>query len=223
MVHLPYKNLIFLIFLILVSPVFGEDPGKGDVTVGIEGKVVVDFPEPDIKSVPIDKSADLILRIGDISKKGNSYTYELFYIGMIPGRHNLTEYLLYRNDTPLVNTKPIYVNVKRKLPKKHSGMLTKINPYPVSGMIWYAPLMVAVLVLWMVLLYPLIFYKRKKKEVVTPPIPLPTVAERLQPLVLKASDGELTIEEKAHLEDLIMLYWCKRTWPGHGGYCRLID
>lgn len=199
---------IALTALVLLSPLPAGATEEHRTTVGMEGSVVVTLPGPEVVAVPVTDSSDLVLRIGRVEKTDDAFTYHLHYLGTKPGQHNLADYLVYKNKLPLTNAVPIPVVIENKLPARHGGALTAIDPAPLSDSAWYWFTMPAVILLWLLLLILLIFYKRRKPLPGPFPQHIPTLVERLEPLVAKASEGKLSIEEKAHLEGLMLLFWC---------------
>ena len=65
-------------------------------------------------------------------------------------------------------------------------------------------------VLWVVVLLIIINSFRKKKAASVESAPPPSVAERLRPLVQKASTEKLTTDEQAQLERLLVGHWRER-------------
>jgi hypothetical protein len=72
-------------------------------------------------------------------------------------------------------------------------------------------MMVVVGVLWVGLLVPLIFWRRQKRVKVEAAAPArKTFADRLRPLIDRAANGTLTVEEKGKLERMLLWYWQQR-------------
>jgi hypothetical protein len=131
------------------------------------------------------------------------------YIGLLPGSYDLRDYLVGEDGTPATNLPPLPVEIAPLLPEDHDG---KLIEEPLQGIPFFSrfrEIVIAVWILWILLLIPILFIKRKGMEAapVAEELPEPTLAEKLQPLVVKAADGTITPEEQSHLELLLIAYW----------------
>ena len=182
-------------------------------TVGVEGKVELALPGSLLQAKPVTDKAPLILRIASTqpSARKEDLWYDLRYIGLVPGAHDLKNYLVRADGSATGELPSIPVAVVGLLPEHHKGELVAARGggWPFFG--GYRIVMGAVVVAWLALLYPLIVVGRKKlANAVAPPPKKTTFADRLRPLVERANDGSLSSEEKAKLERMLLAYWERR-------------
>jgi hypothetical protein len=69
--------------------------------------------------------------------------------------------------------------------------------------------MIVVSVLWLLLLVPLILTGRKRRveQIAATTVRPPTLADRLRPLLERAARGQLSSDEKASIERLLLGHW----------------
>lgn len=182
-------------------------------TVGVEGRIELALPGTLLKARPVTDKAPLLLRIASTQpapRRGDLW-YDLRYMGLVPGAHDLKNYLVRADGSPTGDLPSVQVAVLGLLPQDHKGELVRN-----AGARWpffggYRVLMGAVAVLWFALLIPLIFVGRRKRvKIVAPPTARTTFADRLRPLIDQAARGTLSIEEKGKLERMLLWYWQQR-------------
>src|SRR5258708_2260757 len=66
-------------------------------TVGMEGKVEVNLPGPLLDAKPVDPRSLVTLRIADTRPHGTLIHYDLRYLGLVPGRYDLRDYLVRKD------------------------------------------------------------------------------------------------------------------------------
>jgi hypothetical protein len=182
-------------------------------TVGVEGKIELALPGSLLHAKPVTDKAPLLLRIASTqpAPRREDVWYDLRYMGLVPGQHDLKNYLVRADGSPTGELPSIPVNVLGLLPEDHKGELVRANSarWPFFG--GYRILMGAVAGLWAAMFVPLIFYRRKKRaQIVAPPPVRKTVADRLRPLIDQAARGTLSVEEKGKLERMLLWYWQQR-------------
>jgi hypothetical protein len=176
-------------------------------TVGMEGRIETDLPGTTLEAKPVNQKAPLVLRIA--SFKGNHY--DLRYIGLVPGKHDLKNYLVRSDGSSVADLPSIPVEVAHLLPDDHRGQLVPVAP---SRWLFFGGYRIAAAIavgIWLVLLVPLLI-RRKRSEtapIAAPPRPL-TLADRLRPLLDRAASGMLSTDEKGYLERLLLCHWQRR-------------
>jgi hypothetical protein len=166
-----------------------------------------------LQAKPVKDKAPLLLRIASTqpAPRREDVWYDLRYMGLVPGAHDLKNYLVRVDGSSSADLPTIQVAVLGLLPEDHKGELVRN-----AGARWpffggYRIIMIAVAVLWFALLFPLIFVGRRKRvKAAAPPPPRKTFADRLRPLIDQASRGTLSIEEKGKLERMLLWYWQQR-------------
>ena len=200
------------VFLLLALWCAGAAPTTAP-TVGVEGRIEITLPGSPLQAKPVTEKSKLLLRIAsaDAAVTGKFY-YDLRYIGLVPGQHDLRDYLVRGDGSSLADLPPIPVTIAHLLPNDFDGQLvaTSATPWPFFG--GYRIAAGAAITLWAVLLLPLILAKRRRAAAAatnTASRP-PTLADRLRPLIERAADGSLSMQDKAILERLLLGHWQRR-------------
>lgn len=186
-------------------------PGHA-VTVGMEGQVEVLIPGAPLEAKAVDDKAPLLLRIAATRPHGTATHYDLRYIGLEPGTYDLRTLLVGTDGRTPTHVAPIEVRVSGLLPRDHDGLLEAADRGVMGRLGGYRVVMTAATVLWVTGLGVWFLRRRSRRPVAAPVVaaPEPTFADRLRPLVLEASRGQLPTEGQAHLERLLVAYWRDR-------------
>lgn len=181
-------------------------------TVGMEGELDVALPLAGLISKPGDHRAPLVLRIAGAQPYGTLTRYDLRYVGRVPGAHNLAEYLFTAEGQPATNLPVLAVKVGGVLPSPHSGWLEEQAHRAPSLFRGYRAVLSAVGVGWVVAFFLIRRVDRKPKVMTTPEAMVrpPSFAEKIRPLVERAASGQLSAEEKARLERMLITHWQQR-------------
>jgi len=181
-------------------------------TVGMEGQLVVILPEAGLTTKAPDLLTPVHLRIAYTRPHGTLTHYDLRYIGRVPGEHDLRDYLFTTNGLPATNLPPLKVSVTGLLPDSYNGWLEQQDVRVPSLFGGYRGISIIIVVLWALAFFAIVRFFRKPKTVaVEVPTQRPlTFAERLRPLIERAAAGQLTAEEKAILERMLLTHWQRR-------------
>jgi len=181
-------------------------------TVGMEGQLEIILPEAGLTAKTPDHKTPLLLRIAHTQPHGTLTRYDLRYIGRVPGKHDLREYLFNTNGLPATNLPAMAVSVSGLLPEQHNGWLEEQALHAPSLFGGYRAVAAVAVVLWVLALFVIFRVGRKPKPapVEAPVQRPPTFAERLRPLVERAAAGGLTADEKAALERMLINHWQRR-------------
>lgn len=166
------------------------------------------IPGGEVKAKPRrDRKPPLSVRVLEMRPAKDGHRYDFEVQGLEPGTHNLADFL----DAPEGTAIPeilleITSALEPGLIRPHeigSGKLPQLGGYRTTmltlGAIWLAGL--GAILLW-----------RKKKfapDSANQQLP-PTLAERLHPLVDRAAKGELSSDDRAKLERLVIGHWRER-------------
>jgi hypothetical protein len=209
---------LLLGLLLLTSNAFGQNSlsilssSVEPPTVGMEGQLEVILPEAGLVAKTPDHKTPLLLRIAHTQPHGTLTRYDLRYIGRVPGKHDLREYLFNTNGLPATNLPAMAVSVSGLLPEQHNGWLEEQALHAPSLFGGYRAVAVVAVVLWVAALFVILRVGRKPKPapVEAPVQRAPTFAERLRPLVERAAAGGLSADEKAALERMLINHWQRR-------------
>jgi len=180
-------------------------------SIGIEGRAVVSLPAGDYQVKPLDDRTELILRIEQVERGPARNRYHLHFIGLEPGAYSLADYLIRPDGSRPEEIGETRLQVRATLPEEHDGRLNSFvaRPFPFIG--GYRAALAGLTVLWIVGLAGFALVGRKRiARAETVSVPQPTFAERLRPLVEAAIRGQLSVDEQAALERLLMGYWRDR-------------
>ena len=180
-------------------------------TVGIETALSVVLPLSGLCPRPVHPRDPLILRIRkQIPLSSGGARYQLLYTGFVPGKHDLSEYLVTGSGLPPAHPLPsIHVSIQSVLPREHDGRLDPLFPFRLPWRISYRWCMTALWVFWLMILAVLVWMRRPRQTEAPPPPPppTPTLVERLRPLVERAAQGTLDLEGKRRIDMLLLHYW----------------
>jgi len=186
-----------------------ESTNSAPPTVGMEGHVQIMLPGTLLEAKPVEPRAKLLLRVADARPHGTFFDYDLRYIGFVPGKYDLRDYLARKDGSSTNDLPKIPVEVTGLLPVKHRGELVPQETRALPSLGSYKATLVAVAIVWAALFVPLWLTGRKAKGVEPPKVqtkPL-ALADRLRPLVTQALEGKLSRDELAQLERMLLNYW----------------
>jgi len=178
-------------------------------TVGMEGQLEVNLPGTLLEAKPVDLNAPLTLRVADTRPHGTLIAYDFRYVGLEPGHYDLRDYLVRQDGSTTADLPDLKVTVAPLLPEKHDGLLVPqpVPPLPFLG--GYKLMMLAMAGVWTALLLPVLLANRKPKPApqIAPAAKPASLADRLRPLVEQAVQGNLSRDDQALLERLLLNYW----------------
>jgi hypothetical protein len=175
----------------------------------MEGYVQIMIPGTLLEARPVEPKAKLLLRVADARPHGTLFDYDLRYIGFVPGKYDLRDYLIRKDGSSTNDLPKIPVEVTGLLPVKHRGELVPQETSTLPSLGGYKGTLIAVAIVWAVVFVPLWLTGRKSKPIERPIVeskPL-TLADRLRPLVVQAVEGKLSRDELAQLERMLLNYW----------------
>ena len=156
-----------------------------------------------------DREPPLVVQILETkpAQEGFRYTFEVQ--GLDAGTYNLGDFLREATAESGNSTHKVPVTITTELPPGLPRP-ADLEPKDVPEIGGYRTVLKVLGVLWVIVLAIIINSFRKKKAARTQVIPPPTVAERLKPLVQKASQESLSTEDQAQLERLLVGHWRER-------------
>jgi len=182
------------------------------LTVGMEGQLVVILPEAGLSAKAAERLSLIHLRIAYTRPHGTLTHYDLRYVGRVPGEHDLREYLVRTNGEPATNLPPLPVSIAGVLPAQHNGWLEEqaIRVPALFG--GYRGISIVVVALWILAFFVILRFSRKRKAVAAeaPVERPPTFAELIRPLIERAAAGQLSADDKARLERMLITHWQRR-------------
>jgi len=182
-----------------------------DVPLGVEQAVIIRYSGPPLKARPYRRGASINLRIAGQAQQGGVRVYDIRYVVSLPGEFDLTEYLTSTDGRPIDDLPPFRVRGLTSLTKDIETRIQEIETVGVHIWHWYYESLVGAGVFWVAWLMGLIFLGRPKRPPQPPPAaPQPSVIEQIERLLAAMASRELTVEEKARLESLLLQHWRER-------------
>ncbi|MEE2857876.1 MAG: hypothetical protein VX949_10825 [Planctomycetota bacterium] len=194
------------------NPLQSEEYATG--TVGIEGQILLKWAGKPLEVAPIPDDSPVLVRIASITPaaegEGQDSTYDLRWIAMLPGEHDLAPLLRHGEGDAAIQLPTMIISVSSLLKDDHDGDLNQI-PGPISPILGFPEWVPWALAIgWMLLplsILTLIRWLRKAPAPEPVPAPPPTLAELLRPLVIAALAGELDDARKATMERILLAHW----------------
>lgn len=201
------RTSILLLLIVVLATARAATP-----TVGIEGQLELELSGPELTARPPDRAAPLNLRIAATRPHGTQIHYDLRYIGLVPGKYDLRDYLV-RPDGSKPNDLPVLaVEVTGLLSADHRGQLARLDESPIRKLGGYKVLMWIGAGLWALCAIPLLLSRRKRGDqaAAAEKSAPPSIVDQLRPLVEQARAGRLTTDGKAKVERLLLAHWRER-------------
>ncbi len=179
--------------------------------VGIIRTIDVILPGSEIEPIPQeDRKAPIILRMEKVDPTETGFHYRISCMGLEPGSYDLRKYLRRKEIVGSLPDRPEWhIEVVSTLPP--GQILPKeLDPKSSVHVGGYKYILAAAVLFWglgflAIILWPgpkPLFPKAQKVE--------KTAADRLRPLVEKALNGDLSLENQAALEATLMAFWRRR-------------
>ncbi len=182
-----------------------------DVPLGVEEAVIIRYSGSRLVARPYRRGASVNLRIANETQQGNVRVYDVRYVVSLPGEFDLTEYLTSADGRPISDLPSFKVRGLTSLTKDIETRIQEIEEVGVHVWHWHYETLTGLGILWIFWLMGLIFIGRPKRPPkITPPPPPPSVAERIARYLIALRKGELTVNEKAELEVLLLEHWRDR-------------
>jgi len=178
-------------------------------TVGMEKQLTVTMEGEVVVAKPVDRHAALMVRVAGQRPHGSETVYDFRYIGLVPGRYDLRDFLAREQGSALDDVDPLWVEVEGLLPPDHNGWLVEEPDEPALLSVRYQWVMWAGGLLWLAITVGLL-RRRRTKVLSAPTTKEATWVDRLRPLVEKAAAGTMTTDEQAGLERQLIAFWQER-------------
>ncbi|QDU29730.1 hypothetical protein ETAA8_48450 [Anatilimnocola aggregata] len=193
--------------VVLLAIWFRQGPA---VTIGVEGQRIVEIPGPQLIAVPFTPGDALSVRIANVEPVEGGFRYDLRYMAFGPGEHDIGKSLVQPNGQRPEPRPEFAVSMQALIPEKYSGELYATPNSEVDLHTNYSFLMFLAWSSWALLLIPLVWYGRDWRRSAAVAPPPPSITERLRLLLQQASRAELSPEQQADLEQLLLAFWSQR-------------
>ena len=207
MKRLCLSYLIGFTTMLLVVPLHGEETRIP--TVGMAGRIdQLVLPGTELIAKPLeDDRSPVVLRIDAVFPHGTSNRYDLEYYGLEPGKFDLRDYLIRKDGSGTRDLPAIPIEIRGILePGQVQPNVLGQSELPAMG--GYRTLLIAGGAVWVLGLLALLLLGRKKSRSGEDGGERTlSLADRLRPIVEQAQTGELSKNQQAELERLLIGYW----------------
>ncbi|MCR9244722.1 MAG: hypothetical protein NXI31_06805 [bacterium] len=196
--------------LFVVATAVAQVQNDRESTVGMRARIhELVLPGSEVTVKPTGHDTPVVVRITAKRPHGDAFRYDLEWVALEVGSHDLRDYLARKDGSPLEGLPELTVEVAAVRPADQTEPVdpTPIRPENTGG---YTVQLVVATVIWIIGLLAILFVGRKRKAVARATEAPPTLADRLQPFVAAAADGSATDAEKAELERLLVAFWRER-------------
>jgi len=154
-----------------------------------------------------DRTPPLVVRLLETKPAKDGHRYDFEITGLDPGTHDLADFLTAVNPAEVPDMPGLLLEITSGLPE---GIVlpAELPPAEMPALGGYKNKMIAAAVVWVAGFIALVVWiRRKKTEAVISSEHMPTLAERLQPLLERAASGNLDDTGRASLERLVIGRW----------------
>jgi hypothetical protein len=194
----------------MLSAALAETPPSGRVGQPV---TLTDIYIPGGEAEPLprrDRNPPLVVRLLDTKPALDGFRYDFEITGLDPGKYDLAKFLAAADPANPPEFPEIVLEIQAGLP---AGIVLphemgKNELPPLGG---YRQKMMTLAGLWLAGLIGILIWKRGKSvgSGLSEAAP-PSLSQRLQPLVLQASTGDLDSSGRAALERLVIGHWRER-------------
>ena len=196
-----------------LASVFAEElPVEAEI--GTEGTFLFRAKGPLLEALPVDRRESVVVRVAEVTKdtviEGDWLLYELRFIGNVPGKFDLRDYLRTVDGSPIdaeaIGILP--VTIAGVLSDDHDGSVLSAPTLDSPRILPYWWLLAIAAVLWMI---PIVWWIKNRSSKLSQESESAgdklTLADQMRPLVTAAIENRITPTEKSQLEFLLLSHW----------------
>lgn len=207
----PVRSAIFaLCIATLASAAATQSRDERKAAVGMRAVVEqLVLPGSELAAAASSLKSPVVVRVLKVWPHGTQFRYDLEWTGLEPGTYDLGRFLARKDGSPTTDLPPIEVVVTGVLGK---GLVepSELAPKSTERLGGYSTTQKVFWVLWGIGLVLILFvgrrFRRQKRVVVA----VPTLADRLRPLVEAVAGGTTDTAAQAELERLLVAFWRSR-------------
>ncbi|WP_345684828.1 hypothetical protein [Novipirellula caenicola] len=185
---------------------------------GLTAQLTFTHPNASLRALP-DQSTDaaVLVRLErtDSAQQNPVHRYTLWFFGTVAGQYDLSQWVVQPDGSPLASEEALPampVRVVSDLPPGHGTSLYEIDDPLLRAQGGYRAALILFACLWAAvpIVWAFIRQRSRSPQPTTTTVASPTLSDRLRPLVQRASQGQLTVEEQSRLEILLYVFWQRR-------------
>ena len=177
------------------------------VALGVEHAVTIAYSGPELAIVPYKIGVAVNLRIAQVIEQKKARIYDVRYILNSTGTFNITEYLTSKDGSPITDLPACNVQGVQQLSKKMERRLKDTESIVIEIPHMYYESLTLISILMVIWLFLLIFAGRVRKKHVQQVVHVSSLEEILRAILERMRQGNLSIEEKTELENLLFKIW----------------
>lgn len=177
------------------------------VALGVEHAVTIAYSGPELTIVPYKIGVAVNLRIARVIEKKKARIYDIRYIINAPGTFNITEYLTSKDGSPITDLPACQVKGVQHLSEKMERRLKDTEKIMIEIPHMYYEYLTVICILMVIWLLLLIFAGRGRKRQVQQVVHVRSLEEILRAILERMRQGNLSVEEKTELENLLFKIW----------------
>jgi hypothetical protein len=174
--------------------------------------MVVVLPVAGLQGRPVTDRSPVHVRVAEARSQGEATRYDLRYLGVRTGAHDLRDQLILADGTDATRLPPLPVLFVGLLPERHDGSLELVLPASPPRMGGYRVALGGAVLAWV--LGSVVFWVRNRRRHRLPAVAAvgiedagPSSADRLRGWVEAAVRSELDVAGRARLERSLIAHW----------------
>lgn len=204
----------FASVLLLLGGLLAQARDERKAAVGMRSAIEqLVLPGSELTTAPTTLKAPVALRIVKVWPHGTTFRYDLEWTGLEAGTYDLAKFLVRKDGSPSSDVPAIAVEVTSALP---AGMVepSELQPTPAGSLGGYRTLQIVAAIVWGIGLLAILFVGRRFRRPKVQIVAVPTLADRLRPLVEAVATGKSDTAAQAELERLLVAFWRARLGLG---------
>lgn len=209
------KKITFTALGLLVAAVavywLLREPDTGsklpEVPLGVEHAVTISYSGSELIVKPYKFGVPVNLRIANISETDGVRTYDVRYMLNTGGEFDITQFLGTKDGSTLDDLPQFKVIGLEYMSQQMDQRIEQVEEAGIDIWHYYYECIGAVIILWVICLFLLIFWGREKPELIAEVAPAETFHDKLLGFLNQIDQKSIDEKDKAQLEILLINWW----------------
>lgn len=203
------RALTIFLFAFLLASLSARAADTTKAPLGFPTKVTdLYIPGSKVEVIPrTNNESSLVIRILETKPAADGFRYDLEVYALDPGTHRLADFLRYAESQEALTDFDALFEATTVHPLDSLPSPSDPASAPPDKLGGYQTLLIVFGVLWLIVFLFIIFYRKKEPVSSSSQSRVLTPLERIQSLVTKAAEGELSDPDRAQLERLLLGHW----------------